>query len=160
MVGKQNEVLDQLAEIGQQKQELIVMGKVQELDNLIRKEGIIISNLDKLEGARFKLQEKLAMEWRVTKEELSARKMLSMMEDPYPELHTELDQIIARLDYNITRLKAINSHNDELINQSLDYISVMESALNGDVAGTYSNKGIQSDEEKVRPRINILDKKV
>lgn len=159
-VEKQNRVLDQLAELGQQKQELIVLGKVKELDNLIHKEGIVISNLEKLEGARFNLQEKLGNRWKVRKEEFSARKMLSLMVDSYPELHKELEQIIGRLDYNIARLKAINSHNDELINQSLDYISLMESVLNGDVAGTYSNKGIQSDEEKTRPRINILDKKV
>lgn len=159
-IEKQSRVMDQLAELGQQKQKLIVWGKVKELDDLIHKEGIIISNLEKLEGARFNLQEKLAREWKVRTEEFSARKMLSLMADSYPDLHKELEQIISRLDYNITRLKAINSHNDDLINQSLDYISVMESVLNGDVAGTYSNKGIQSDEEQIRPRINILDKKV
>ncbi|MBP8820355.1 MAG: flagellar export chaperone FlgN, partial [Syntrophomonadaceae bacterium] len=52
-----NAVLDELAELGQEKQQLIILGKVKELDTLIRKEGIVISNLEKTEGARFKLQE-------------------------------------------------------------------------------------------------------
>jgi hypothetical protein len=57
-------------------------------------------------------------------------------------------------------LKAINSHNHELIDQSLVFIGEIQSLFNGDVAGIYSDKGLQSDEFESRPRLNLLDKKI
>lgn len=154
-----NQMLDQLAELGQEKQQLIIVGKVKELDNLIHKEGIVTSNLEKIEGARFKLQEQIARGWKVKAEELSAREILQRVRESYPSSFTELEEAINRLDYNLTRLKAINNHNNELIEQSLDYIKVIETVLDGDVAGTYSNEGRQAAEAAYHNK-NLLDKKV
>lgn len=159
-IAKENEILDSLAEFAQEKQHLIILGKVQELDSLIRKEGIMISNLERVEGARFKLQGELAGKWGVKIKEFNAPEMVAKVKENHPGLCQPLEEAISRLDYNIVRLKALNIHNDELINQSLDYINVMESMLNGDVAGTYSQKGMQTDESEARPRLNLLDKKI
>ncbi len=154
-----NEVLDELADLGQQKQELIVLGKVKELDSLIRKEGIVISNLEKTEGARFKLQEQIGQKWGISSEELSAQEILKQVQEKYPSCHRELNEALNRLDYNLTRLGAINVHNNELIEQSLDYIKVIETTLNGDIAGTYSNNGDQAGESNYILK-NLLDKKI
>lgn len=159
-VAKENEILDNLAEFAQEKKHLVILGKVQELDSLIRKEGIMISNLERVEGARFKLQGELAGRWGVALNEFNAPNLMGKVKENYPGFYPRLEEVISRLDYNIVRLKALNSHNDELINQSLDYINVMESMLSGDVAGTYSQKGMQADESEARPRLNLLDKKV
>ncbi|MEN6351335.1 MAG: flagellar protein FlgN [Syntrophomonas sp.] len=160
MLKKENSILDMLVEIAEEKKNLIILGKVQELDNLIKKEGITISNLDRIEGARFKLQEKMAAEFDLTPQEFKASEMLKRTRDKSPETYKELEEQISRLDYNVVRLKAINTHNNELVDQSLDFIGAMESMLNGDVAGTYSQKGLQSDESKSRPKISLLDKKI
>ncbi len=160
MVAKENEILDSLADFAQEKKNLIILGKVQELDSLIRKEGTVISNLDRVEGARFKLQGQLAANWGVKLSEFNAPEILAKVKKAYPEIYSRLEEAISRLDYNMVRLKALNSHNNELINQSLDFISVMESMLGGDVAGTYSRKGQQTDETQARPRLNLLDKKI
>lgn len=154
-----NEVLDELAELGQEKQQLIILGKVKELDSLIRKEGIIISNLEKTESARFKLQEQIGQSWGISKEELSAREILKRTEETYPSCFGDLEEAISRLNYNLTRLGAINVHNNELIEQSLDYIKVIETTLNGDIAGTYSNTGNQTGEANYALK-NLLDKKI
>lgn len=159
-VAKENEILDNLAEFAHEKKNLVILGKVQELDSLIRKEGIMISNLERVEGARFKLQGELAGKWGVNLSEFNAPNLMTKVKENYPGFYLQLEEAISRLDYNIVRLKALNSHNDELINQSLDYINVMESMLSGDVAGTYSQKGQQTDESEARPRLNLLDKKV
>lgn len=159
-VGAMNQVLDELAELGQEKQQFIIVGKVKELDNLIRKEGIIISNLERFEGARFKLQEQIGQGWGVKAEELSAREILQRVRENYPSCYSDLEETINRLDYNLTRLKAINVHNNELIEQSLDYIKVMETMLGGDVAGIYSDKGLKSEEEGLRVSKGLLDKKI
>ncbi len=154
-----NTILDELAELGQEKQQLIILGKVKELDTLIRKEGILISNLEKTEGARFKLQEQIGQSWGLSSEELSAREILKRTEETYPPCYHGLEEAINRLDYNLTRLGAINVHNNELIEQSLDYIKVIETTLNGDVAGTYSSNGNQISEGSYALK-NLLDKKI
>ena len=154
-----NAVLDELAELGQEKQQLIILGKVKELDTLIRKEGILISNLEKTEGARFKLQEQIGQSWGLSSEELSAREILIRTEETYPPCYHGLEEAINRLDYNLTRLGAINVHNNELIEQSLDYIKVIETTFNGDMAGTYSSNGNQTGEGSYALK-NLLDKKI
>lgn len=159
-IAKQNQVLERLAVLGQEKQELIISGKVRELDSLIQKEGITVSNLDKMEGARFKLQENLAVQLGFKAEEFSAKKLLAWVREGCPELYPALEEVINQLDYCLIRLKAINSHNHELIDQSLVFIGEIQSLFNGDIAGIYSDKGLQSDESDFRPRLNLLDKKI
>lgn len=154
-----NAALDELAELGQEKQQLIILGKVKELDTMIRKEGIVISNLEKIEGARFKLQEQIGQSWGISSEELSAREILKRVQETYPSCYRDLEEAINRLDYNLTRLGAINVHNNELIEQSLDYIKVIETTLNGDIAGTYSSNGNQTGEGSYALK-NLLDKKI
>lgn len=157
---KENRILDSLAELGQEKQRLIVQGDIKELDNLIQKEGIIISNLEKLEDARFKLQRALQQVWGISPDQPAAEKIREKVKNSFSDLYPDLDETIKKLDYNLTRMKIINTHNNELIEQSLDYIASIQSMVNGDIAGTYSDKGTQSDEEPSRPRISLLDKKV
>ncbi|MDD3269966.1 MAG: flagellar protein FlgN [Syntrophomonadaceae bacterium] len=159
-IAKENSILDSLNDYAQEKQHLIILGKVEELDSLIKKEGIVISNLDKIEGARFKLQGQLASKWGMGLKDCNASEMLAKVKAGYSGLYRQFEEVIGRLDYNMVRLKALNTHNNELINQSLDYISLMESMLSGDVAGTYSQKGLQVDERDARPRLNLLDRKI
>ncbi len=155
-----NQVLADLADIGLEKQQLIIANQVKELDSLIRKEGTIVSNLTRLEGVRFKLQEELASTWGMAAADLSAQVLLEKVQAEYSESAEKLEEQINYLDYNLTRLKAINKHNNELIEQSLDYIDTMQSLLDGDVAGTYSAQGERSNETPSRPSLNLLDKKV
>jgi flagellar biosynthesis/type III secretory pathway chaperone len=63
---------------------------------------------------------------------------------------------VDRLSYNLDRLKVINKHNNELIEQSLQYIESIQALLNGDIAGTYTDRGDLADEKTGR-RINLLD---
>lgn len=159
-IAKENSILDSLVESAQEKKHFIILGNIQELDSLIRREGTLVSNLDKVEGARFKIQGELASRQGIGLKEFNAPEILVLVRENYPAVYSQLEEVISRLDYNMVRLKALNSHNNDLINQSLDHISVMESMLNGDVAGTYSSQGLQTDEREARPRLNLLDKKI
>lgn len=159
-IARQNQLLEKLAELGEEKQKLIITGKVKELDSLIQKEGIMVSNLDNLEGARFNLQERLAGLLDLQPGEFSAKKVLDRTRETYPEIYPALEEVVKQLDYFIIRLKAINTHNNELIEQSLVFVGEIQSLFNGDTAGIYSNKGLNSDESAFRPRLNLLDKKV
>lgn len=155
VMGRQNLILDQIVDIGQQKQRIIVAGKVKELDSLIQKESMLISNLENLEGARFKLQQQIGT---ATAEQaaVSAGELLEWAGREYPQLKGHLEETINRLSYNLARLKAINLHNNELIEQSLQYIETMQAMLNGDIAGTYSDKGRPAEDKSGR-KVNLLD---
>lgn len=153
-----NEIMDTLVQMGQAKQQLIILGRVQELDKLIQKEGIIVSNLEKLEGARFKLQGEIASRWGIVASELSAAKIVEHLKVEYDQYYSSCKDQTEQLNYNLVRLKAINTNNDDLINQSLDYIDMMQSLLGEDVAGTYTDRGLQTP-EKSTPRLSLLDKK-
>lgn len=159
-VVRENEVLDNLAEIGEQKRQYIILGEIKQLDSLIQREGIILTNLERLEGARFKLQQELAKKWGLPIDELVATEMLRRVKEQYSSYFTELSQSIEQLDYNLTRLKAINQNNHGLLEQSLEFIATMESMIEGDVAGTYSDNGDNIDETLLRVNRNLLDKKI
>jgi len=159
-VGRENEVLANLAEIGEQKRQFIILGEVKQLDSLIQREGIVLTNLERLEGARFKLQQDLAKKWGIPVGELVASEMLKRVKEQHNNHFAELSQGIEQLDYNLTRLKAININNHDLLEQSLEFIATMESMIEGDVAGTYSDSGDKIDETLLRLNRNLLDKKV
>ncbi|WP_157048947.1 flagellar protein FlgN [Syntrophomonas palmitatica] len=146
MLNRENDLLDSLVEIGDKKRQLIILGEVKELDKLIQKEGIVLSNLDKQEGARFKLQQELSVAWGMKPEELVATELLKRLSGKHEDLYKPMQEAIERLDYNLTRLKAINSHNHDLLEHSLDFIAMMESMITGDSAGVYSDNGSKIDE--------------
>lgn len=157
-INNENSVLESLALVSQDKQQLIIKGNVKELDSLINKEGIIISHLEELEDARFELQEKLQETWGISSEAPVAREILSQASREVSTMHQELEMAISKLDYNLTRLKALNNHNYELIEQSLDYIANIQSTLTGPPSTTYSPTGTQQPDPPTG--VNLLDKKV
>lgn len=150
VMGKQNNILDQMAVLGEQKQRIIIAGQIKELDSLIQEEAGLVAQLEKLENQRYKLQQKLDLPGSAAKE------LVEWVEQEYPQIKEELEENVNRLSYNLARLKAINNHNNELIEQSLYYIESIQAILNGDVAGTYSDKGNLVDEKSGR-QINLLD---
>lgn len=150
VMDKQNQTLDQIFDLGEQKQHIIIVGQLKELDSLIQKEAGLVANLEKLESQRFKLQQKFGVHGS------TALELVEWTGQEYPQLQGEFEETIERLDYNLTRQKAINNHNNELIEQSLHYIEAVQAMLNGDIVGTYSDKGNPVDEKSGR-QINLLD---
>ncbi len=159
-LNKQNQVMDSLAELGQEKKELIILGRVKDLDELIKHEGTAINELHQLEEGRFKLQKQLADNWGRDLNDFSAREILNTVRQNQPAFFNDLEQAINRLDFNLTRLRAINEHNNELLEDSLDYIGAIEASILGDKAGIYSSSGDQVDDKSAIKRKTLLDKKV
>jgi flagellar biosynthesis/type III secretory pathway chaperone len=150
VMDQQNQILDQMFDLGEQKQHVIIVGQLTDLDSLIQEEAGLVANLENLENQRFKLQQQLGVQ------ESTALELLEWAGQECLPLQGELEEAINRLGYNLTRLKAINNHNNELIEQSLQYIENVQAMLNGDIAGTYSDKGNPVDEKSGR-QINLLD---
>ncbi len=158
---KVNQTLVDLAEMGLEKQQLIIFNQVKELDSLIRREGILINNLTRLEAARYKAQASLASYFEIVAEDFTAAVLLDKVRKnkEYDEFYQGLEKELDQTTHLITRLRDINTHNNELIEQSLDHIDAMQALLSGDRAGTYSEQGEQMEEES-RPRMGLLDRKV
>ncbi len=159
-LNKQNQVMDSLADLGQEKKELIILGRVKELDELIKHETTAINDLQELEEGRFKLQQQLAGRWAMDLKDISAGEILARVRQNQPAFFGQLEQAINRLDFNLTRLRAINEHNNELLEDSLDYIGAIERSLLGDKAGLYSSSGDQLEEHSAANRQRLLDKKI
>ncbi len=156
---KENDLLDKLLELGEEKKQIIILGKIQELDKLIQKESITASNLERTENARFKLHVQIAQRWEMPAEELTAGTLIEKSQASQPLFTDQLKQEIEHMGTTINRLREINRENNELIGMSLEYIDNMQSILIGDLAGTYSEKGTQASENNSRPAFKILDKK-
>ncbi|MEA1962366.1 MAG: flagellar protein FlgN [Bacillota bacterium] len=156
---RENSVLEQLIEISTEKQKMIILGQTEELDKLVQKEGIVVSNLGKLEDARFQYQIKLAQGWKLQAEELSSARLIEKMTPTHPGLLPDLKHQLEHLQEALRKLKDINNENNELLKMSLDYIEEMQYLLGGEDAGTYSEKGLQSNPYQDRPSSSILDRK-
>ena len=78
-------------------------------------------------------------------QDLSATVLLDKVKSEYNDLYSVFEEQINNLNYNLLRLQTINSHNNELIEQSLEYIESIQSLIDGDVAGTYSAQGERYD---------------
>ncbi len=156
----QNEKLDKLAELGQDKKELIILGKIKELDELIKVEAAAVNALQNLEEGRFRIQGQIASLWDRDAGDLAARELLARVAQEYPAFQQDLETAINRLDFNLTRLRAINSHNNDLLEHSLSYIEGLEAVISGDKAGIYSHTGQEKDETGIVRRKTLLDTKI
>ncbi len=153
--------MDKLAQMGNEKTGLIVLNKIEELNQLISEEAETIKNLQQLEDRRYILHQELAAAWEQTMEDLTAQQVLIRVKKETPGLYDDLQVEINHLDYNLTRLKAINSHNNELLEQSLDFLAYMEKLIYGDKPGVYSEKGdyIENKNNKNNNK-HLLDRKI
>ncbi len=156
---KENELLDKLLGLNEEKKRTIILGKIQELDKILQKEGIIVAQLEKTETARFKIQEQMACQCEMPVQALTARSVIEKCMEHLPLFTDQLKQEIERMETTIRRQREINQENNELIGMSLEYIDNMQAMLLGDTTGTYSEKGTQLSENASRPTFRIIDKK-
>lgn len=158
---KENDLIDNLVGIGEEKRRVIILGKVQELDKLIQKEGVMAARLETLEAARLRLHKLIAGNYDVPVEELTASLLIQKTREMFPDFIEEMTREIMHLEGSIKSLRAINQENNELIGMSLDYIETMYSMLNGEAAaGTYSDQGMQNDAGPDPALMRLLDKKI
>lgn len=157
IIGKQNELLEQIIKLSEDKRQAIVLGQVQELDSMVHKEGILGQELEKLESARFVLQMEIAENLGMPVTELNAGEIRRVTAEQYPQLATSLDEHLTTLERLIGKLRSSIQENNELLKMSLDYIEEMYYLLSPeDNPGLYSDKGAADIPGK---RLQLIDKK-
>lgn len=142
-------------ELSQKKKEALVAAQVGELDRITRQEEALLLESGKLEAAREKLVEEIAVAHGLKSSELTLTKAQTIAG---PKVAGQLQGLEERLAGIIGELAPLNKLNTELIQQSLDFVQYNLNLLSQNAAGTNYAPGGQG-ESAPRPR-TLIDAKV
>jgi len=119
VLNQENEVYDTLSKISNNKTNIIVGGKVSELESIVKLEQSLVIKISKLEDEREKIVEKLCNLLGKKPEEVTISGLASQLGQH------ESAKLLAcqeKMVKNIKDLKNVNDLNSKLIKNSLEYI--------------------------------------
>jgi len=144
---KEAEIYQNLEKISGSKTNIIVEGKVSELENLVRLEQSLVVQIGKLEDIREELVSQLASQLQVGPSELTISELANHVEDVQAQKLRTYQDKMANI---IGSLKNSNELNSKLIKNSLEYIdfSINLVAAAGTADNNYGNSGEVSNSKK------------
>ena len=147
VLDQENDIYDTLSKISNNKTNLIVGGKVNELESIVKIEQSLIIKISKLENEREKIVEKLCSLLDKKPEEITISGLASQLGK------SESDKLKAcqeKMVNNITKLKNTNELNSKLIKNSLEYIDFSINMMTSiDIASNnYGSSGNSGDSKK------------
>ncbi len=151
------ELYKSLLDITVKKTDIIMEGRIKELDSITQLEQSFIIKIGKYEDTREKVVRKIAskLDVSIDTSEISISKILNHIED---EDSRELDNLKNQIIIVLEKLKEKNTLNSMLIKDSLEYINFNLNILtDSDNESTYSNS---ADKGKVKQSKNLFDAKV
>ena len=140
-------VYDSVLKIAEDKTDVIIKGKVDELEKMLKLEQELVLQLAKLEDLRERLVAKIFSELGIAGRDMTISTLAQAMEGPYASKLKECQGLL--LD-TIGRLKAKNDLNSKLIKNSLEYINFSINLIASVDSGSnnYSGSGQVSDAKK------------
>ena len=143
------------ADISSKKTEIIVHGKIEELDSLVKAEQAIILKIGKLEEERENIVGALSDELGLDLEGVTLTDINAHLGS---ESYARLDNCQKSLAETIGGLKNANDMNAQLIQNALDYVNFSVNLLtaNQSTGSVYSPDG---EDETGKPRRSIFDVK-
>jgi len=153
ILGKEKNIYESILKLSMDKKDVIVAGKVTELEGMTKLEQSIILKLGKLEGEREELTGKLADALKIEPSEVTLSGLAKMIPD---EQGIRLRNCQDSLLRTVNDIRSTNTLNSKLIRNSLDYIDFSVNILTNAGAGgnNYSNSG-QSDDPKKKNFFDI-----
>jgi flagellar biosynthesis/type III secretory pathway chaperone len=115
----EKEIYTKLLSISKDKVRILVEGKINELDQMVKAEQIFITDIGKLEDKREQIAEKIAENSGIPKEQLNINHLKSIQ----PIHKDEIDAVQSQINELLIQLKEANDINTQLIQHSLDYIN-------------------------------------
>lgn len=155
VLNKETAMYEGILKLSKNKTEVIVEGKITELESITKLEQTMILQLGKLEGEREKLVDAIAAELKMEASDVT----LAGLGKLFPKEQTEkLKACHNKLPTLVKDLGEANVLNSKLIRNSLDYIDFSINILTG-VGATGNNYGYsgQSSDSKKR---NFFDMKL
>ena len=156
VLDREDKLYKDAADISKKKTEIIVHGKIEELDSLVKAEQALILKIGKLEDERERVI--MALSYALDMD-LAAATLSDINPRLTGESYSRLDNCQKSLAQTLGGLKNSNDTNSQLIQNALDYVnfSVNIITTNQNSGNIYSQDG---DEEAGRERRSIFDVKL
>ena len=155
VLNKELAIYKDILKISRNKSDIIVKGRVSDLESITKLEQTMIFQLGRLEGERERLVEELAGGMGIKADEIT----LSGLEEVLPEEQKEkLSRCRKQFSNTIKNLRDANALNSRLIKNSLDYIDFSINLLT--YAGAAGNNYENSGQSKDGDRKNFFDMKL
>ncbi|NLP18340.1 MAG: flagellar protein FlgN [Firmicutes bacterium] len=115
-----------LLHLARRKKDILIEGKVQELDKIIGAEQVLILEGGRLEEERLDLLEEIGSKINLAPEKITRHHLLAKFTDQERERFTQLEGELKEI---LRHLHEENQFNQHLIKQSLDYIEFSRGLL-------------------------------
>ena len=147
-------IYQELLLLSQQKKQVIVAVKPQELEKITKQEEVLIMQVGKLENMRGKIVRELMTVHGMLEGDAS---LARLQEIASPDMREKLTVFNEKIDAVMAELVPLNKLNSELIEQALGFINYTINILSQTAVGpTYAAKG-QANEQTKR---TVFDAKV
>lgn len=157
LLEEENRVLLDLLALARDKRRLIILGHVNELDELMKSEGKLVMALEQIEARRFEMQNDLIQQLEMDSEDPTMDKLLQrVLQLGWPQAEP-LQIEVEKLRETLNDLKFLNQENEDLINQSLSFIQALVEAMTRGGTTVYSHKGTMVE---TKGKLNLLDRKI
>lgn len=155
VLNKESSIYEGILKLSRQKTDVIVQGKVNELEGITRAEQTMILQLGKLEEERETLVSEYAEQLGIKPEDITVSELEKLLPK---EQSKELKTCSNKMTGLINDLRDANGMNSKLIKNSLDYIDFSVNVLsNAGSSGDIYGKSGQSNDVKKR---NFFDMKL
>jgi len=146
VLDKEVNIYEGILKLSKQKTDVLVAGKVSELEGITKLEQSAILTLSKLEEEREKLVEKAAEQLKVKPSDVTLSTFIEVMPKEQAEKLKRYNDVLPKL---FNEIRENNELNSKLIQNSLDYIDFSINVLTSTgSAGNYSSSGQSGDEKK------------
>ncbi|HPD00752.1 MAG TPA: flagellar protein FlgN [Acetivibrio sp.] len=148
VIEKELKIYEDLLEISKNKTDIIVKGKVKELESITELEQSLIVQIGKLESVREGLVDKICSDiGKDSSTNMTITELIGYAEAPQAE---RLNSCKEKMTSALNEIKDINDINAKLIKSSIDFIDFsinIMSNINSD-GNNYSDNGQVNDSEK------------
>lgn len=144
---QENAVYEDILKISKNKTNIIVEGKVKELESIVKIEQSLVLQMAKLEDKRESLVGRLSQELNIKPEDITISGLVKYLQDADSR---KLKWVQDKLGNTLGELKESNELNSKLIKNSLDYINFSVNILSDASSGSnnYGNNGQVGDTKK------------
>lgn len=129
---------ERLSQLARQKQDVLVRGRLSDLELVLEEEKAVLSTVAEIEEERYALQCGLARELGLEATDLTVGRLAELAGATFGPRLRENQQSLVRL---INELSATNQCNADLIQQSLAYINFTMDLLAGASMASYGDRG-------------------
>jgi len=152
----QTGLVSDLLRLALEKRQAIILGNLNELNEIMRRENQLVRSLQMAETQRQGAALDVARQLGIEESKLTASLLVDALQRIGVVDSRRLSEEVEELAFNLDRLKEVNQANAELLEQSLAFIESVEALLTRQRETTYSAGGSVKD----GPARSVLDKRI